>query len=551
MGAAFTYQGSLATGGHPANGLYDFQFSLWDAATQGNNVAGPLATNGVAVSNGLFTVPLDFGAAPFGGQALWLEISLRTNGGAEFTTLSPLQPLTASPFALYALNSAAAGSLSGPIIATNPGNVFAGTFEGDGAGLTNLDRSFAQLPAQSVSLTNLTLDNSVRIACADVDACGLNRFGWPRTLAKLSTNGPLVLAVVGNGWAIDSDFCGFITNLLACKPLAGFVSDVSFLLPVMISYGPTSGMDRALFVSGDDTNWHGSYFVLTNTGSVTAPAQTVVSDICAVHYLANPAGGSFALDVCTNGAWAYGFTNLADTNWTTVANVKAFSPNWKGSTVWWTNASPVETQLRVRATSPGWTPIVGHAQWSSALTNGVVLCQYASQGSGDWWTYTDTNRVFPIWRAWRPDLVLSTGGFDNSRALDLVGTLTLVRSGFAGADVVDVTSHLTTIGYDYSFERQFCFANGLPCFDGQAASTAVWASWANGFALGLYLDGSHLSARGYAIFGQLLWSWMGLTSDAPASHLAMAGGGVTTNISISAGATLYITNGQIQRITVP
>jgi len=550
VGTAFTYQGKLTDGGQPADGLYDFQFSLWDAATAGDSVAGPLPTNGVGVASGLFTVSLDFGAGVFYGQAEWLEIGVRTNGGGDFTTLAPRQPLTASPFALYALNSASTTDLSGPIIATNPANQFQGAFAGNGAGLTNLNVTPGQLAGQSVSLTNLTLDNSLRIACANVDAYGVGRFGWSHTLAKLSTNGPLFLAVVGNGWAEDSDFGGFVTNLLASKPLAGYASDVLFVLPVYLEYGPTGGFDTALDVSGDDTNWHGHYFVLTNTGSMSAPAQTVVSDICGIHYLANPGGGSFALDIRTNGASPDNFTNL-DSTWTPVANASALNPGWEGRTVWWTNTGPVQTQVRVRATSPGWTPIVGHAQWNSAVSNGVVLCQYSHQNSDNWWTYTDTNRVYPIWRAWQPDLVLQTGGFDDSISTNAVEVLTLVRNGFPGADVVDVAPHVAEAAYSYGLERGFCFANGIPFFDGQAASTAAWGGFDNGVVLGLYHDAAHLTAQGYATFSQLLWSWMGLTSDSPATRLGIAGNGVTTNISISGGATLYITNGQIWRITVP
>ena len=435
---------------------------------------------------------------------------MRTNGGGEFTTLAPRQQLTALPFALYALNSPSGVDLSGPIIATNPANQFQGAFVGDGSGLTNLNLPGGSLAAQSVSLTNLTLDNSMRIACGDIEAYGNHRFGWSHTLSKLSTNGLLCLATVGNGWAEDSDFGGFVTNLLAYKPLAGFASDVWYQLPGFILYGPSSGQDTALSVLGDDTNWHSSYFVLTNTGNITAPSQVVMSDICGVDYLANPGGGSFAMEIRTNGASPYWFTNL-DNTWTTVANVSASNSDWQGRTVWWTNTSPVGTQVRVRATGPGWTPIVGHAQWNSTITNGIILCQYSHQSSGNWWTYTATNKVFPIWAAWRPDLVLETGGWDDSKSADAVGTLALVRSGFPGADVVDVVTHLAQTSYSSDFERQLCFANGTPFFDGQAASIAAWGSYNNGVTLGLYADTAHMTAKGYATFSDLLWSWMGLT----------------------------------------
>ena len=464
VGTAFTYQGKLGVEGVAADGCYDFQFLLCDARVAGNAMAGPVSADGVNVLDGFFTVSLDFGADAFGSQALWLEIAVRTNATGSFTTLAPRQPITPSPFALYALNSGLAGDLASLLVATNPANQFQGSFTGslagNGAGLTNLSIpansiTATQMAAQSVSLTNLSLDNSLRIACAGIDAYGIDRFGWPQTLAKLATNGLLCLAIVGNGWAEDSDFCGFVTNLLTYKPLAGYASDLVFLSPIPMGYGPLSEQTSALYVSGDDTNWHGPYFVLTNAGNITAPVQTVVSDICAIQYLANPGGGSFLLEIRTNGAWTYSFTNLDDT-WTSVASANASNASWQGMTLWWTNATPVQTQVRVRATSPGWTPIVSHAQWDSTISNGLLLCQYSHQSSGNWVGNMDTNKVFPIWRAWRPDLVMVTGGIDDSYPTVAAAMLALVGEGFAGADMVDVGGHLTSETYTCNLERQYC-----------------------------------------------------------------------------------------------
>lgn len=53
------------------------------------------------MNNGVFTVALDFGDL-FMGTNYWLDIAVRTNGTAEFTTLTPRQAITASPYALYA-----------------------------------------------------------------------------------------------------------------------------------------------------------------------------------------------------------------------------------------------------------------------------------------------------------------------------------------------------------------------------------------------------------------------------------------------------------------
>lgn len=113
LGSAFTYQGQLQNNGAPANGSYDFQFILYDAAVGGAQVAGTaiVAKSAVAVTNGQFTVPLDFGAV-FGNGALFLEIGVRPAGGAAFTTLSPRQEISPAPYAQYALRAGSASSAS-------------------------------------------------------------------------------------------------------------------------------------------------------------------------------------------------------------------------------------------------------------------------------------------------------------------------------------------------------------------------------------------------------------------------------------------------------
>lgn len=95
----FTYQGELTNSSVLANGNYDFRFILYTADLGGSQV-GPIVTrNGVAVSQGVFTVPLDFGSE-FGSEARYLEIAVRNAGGPSYTLLSPRQPLTPATHAL-------------------------------------------------------------------------------------------------------------------------------------------------------------------------------------------------------------------------------------------------------------------------------------------------------------------------------------------------------------------------------------------------------------------------------------------------------------------
>jgi len=139
--SAFTYQGRLLDSGQPANGSYDLRFTLADAATNGNYLAGPLTNAPVPVGNGLFAATLDFGASVFGGSARWLEIGVRTNGsGGPYAVLVPRQAITATPYAIMASNLS--GNLAaGQLIGTLPSNVLAGTF-GSAVTFINAGNSF-------------------------------------------------------------------------------------------------------------------------------------------------------------------------------------------------------------------------------------------------------------------------------------------------------------------------------------------------------------------------------------------------------------------------
>ncbi len=113
QGTAFTFQGRLTDSGAPANGLYDFQFALRDALTAGNAVGTPLTLNPVGVTNGLFSVTLDFGAGVFNGSARWIEIGARTNGSASgYTVLTPRTSVAPVPYAMFVNTDALAAQIA-------------------------------------------------------------------------------------------------------------------------------------------------------------------------------------------------------------------------------------------------------------------------------------------------------------------------------------------------------------------------------------------------------------------------------------------------------
>jgi hypothetical protein len=112
LDSRFSYQGQIKQNGSAVNSTCDFQFALYDAATNGIQWGSTLNLNAVSVTNGLFTVTLDFGTV-FRGDKRWLEIQARCPAASgNFVMLSPRQELTASPYAFYAWKAGTATYVS-------------------------------------------------------------------------------------------------------------------------------------------------------------------------------------------------------------------------------------------------------------------------------------------------------------------------------------------------------------------------------------------------------------------------------------------------------
>ena len=125
QGSEFTYQGELQVSGAPANGTYDFEFYLFLVDSGGSDV-GMVTIDDVTVTDGIFSVELDYGHPVFTGDMHWLEVAVRDGASAgSYTTLAPRQPITATPYALGLVPGAivdgnAGGPNSAAITGINP-----------------------------------------------------------------------------------------------------------------------------------------------------------------------------------------------------------------------------------------------------------------------------------------------------------------------------------------------------------------------------------------------------------------------------------------------
>jgi hypothetical protein len=307
QGTAFTYQGQLSSAGAPANGSYDLTFTLFAGPSAGSPVTGPLTNLATSVDNGLFTVTLDFGQN-FPGADRWLEISVRTNGGGAFATLSPRQALTPAPYAIYAAGANAAG-LSGTIGAANiangsitsakltpstitsnqlaPGAVTAANL-GPDVGLWSVSGGnvFRANGNVGIGLTNPTallhLNGAMKVNAANTLEFGAGVAGKELNAGKIGyqTFGPGALDIVGAGtngptrqirfWAEGgAQFMGGITAPSATIPtLGGNVTVNGSLASGGALTAPSATiptLNGAVTVTGN----------LGSSGTVSAPTATI------------------------------------------------------------------------------------------------------------------------------------------------------------------------------------------------------------------------------------------------------------------------------------
>lgn len=160
QGTAFTYQGQLQDAGQPANGSYALQFAVYSAAQAGVQQGNTLTLPAIVVSNGLFTVTLDFGTEVFSGAERWLEIAVRPTNGVSFSTLSPRQRVAAAPYAITA------GAVTGPI---------------HGAAILPATISCAQLAASCVTAQQL----APGAVAASLNASGQTQGGKSEPVVRL------------------------------------------------------------------------------------------------------------------------------------------------------------------------------------------------------------------------------------------------------------------------------------------------------------------------------------------------------------------------------
>ena len=194
--SSFSYQGVLSSGGVAANGLFDMQCTLYGTISEWNQIGPTVELDDVNVTNGIFSIILDFGASAFDGGERYLMIAVRAgNSTGNYTLLSPRTRISSTPYAVMSLKSASAATLSSTLPVTSGGT---GSTTASGA-RTSLGAAASGVNTDITALNGLTTPLSV------------GQGGTGITVGPVSGN--QFLRSAGTSWAIGPIAVSDLPNL--------------------------------------------------------------------------------------------------------------------------------------------------------------------------------------------------------------------------------------------------------------------------------------------------------------------------------------------------
>jgi hypothetical protein len=332
QGTAFTYQGQLQDGGNPASGTYNLTFTLFNTNITGVAIAGPVTNNAVIITNGLFTVQVDFGFGVFTGATNWLQTGVATNGVSSFTPLTPRQQLTPTLYAIYAESVAASGiigtlvdsQLTHSAVTVNPGPGLSG---GGRVGLGNtvvLTNNGVLSVTGNADITATTVGGAVTLgdtaSSADTAGTLVKRDGSGNfSAASITLDGALTLPAIAAG-SPDIIYSGgnlllyddnngnlFGGNAAGNSGTSGFYNTANgngaLAFNASGSYNTANGSQALFFNSGGSDNTAVGFETLSyNSGGSDNTANGYEALFSNTNGTFNTANGSQALHANTSGS---------------------------------------------------------------------------------------------------------------------------------------------------------------------------------------------------------------------------------------------------------
>jgi hypothetical protein len=218
---SFTYQGRLTNAGEAAQGAHDIRFRLYTLASGGTQLGGTLCADNVDVTDGVFTVLLDFGPQFTSGAPRYLEIETREDTGLScanttgYTLLAARQPITAAPMAIYAAQAGTATTATNASALGGQAASFYTDASNLGAGLVPDARLAPSVARTNIAQTftgAMTFNNvSSAFTGSGAGLTGLNAANLSTgTLADARLSANIARRDIANTFAANNTFSGFV-----------------------------------------------------------------------------------------------------------------------------------------------------------------------------------------------------------------------------------------------------------------------------------------------------------------------------------------------------